>query len=159
MSEKTFRRSHFFAFLLSVVTTLILFWTFFRIGCVPSTSMVPTFEVGDVFIIQKTKSVALDKVVIFYQEINGEQDILVKRCVGLPGDTIAVHDGKLYRNGEALDEPYLNEEVIYGEFEEYTVPEGKMFVMGDNRNNSYDSRYFGPVDLDNVIGRPILTFF
>lgn len=159
MSKSVFRLAHIFAFGIGALAALLLFWTFFRIGCIPSTSMVPTFDVGDVFIFQKTKHVELDQVVIFYQELDGERDILIKRCMGLPGDTIAVHDGRVYRNGEALVEPYLNEAVVYGTFEEYTVPEGKMFVMGDNRNASYDSRAFGAVDLENVIGRPVLNFF
>jgi len=77
----------------------------------------------------------------------------VKRVIGLPGDIIVSENGAVYRNGEALDEPYVNP----GEAPQYfgqqcTVPEGYVFVMGDNRNHSNDSRAIGPVPIENVIG-------
>jgi len=86
----------------------------------------------------------------------------VKRVIGLPGDTIELYDGKVYRNGEEIDEPYLDPDdtpdyefhSIRGSYDNtITVPEGHIFVMGDNRNNSSDSRTIGPVPVENVIGK------
>lgn len=159
MTEKKFKYIHSVVFAAGALTVLALFFLCFQFVCIPSESMVPTYDVDDVLIVRKTQDVKRDKVVLFYHDTEEGQSIFIKRCVGLPGDTIAVHDGKLIRNGEVLDEPYLNEPYIYEEFEEITVPEGMIFVMGDNRNNSYDSRWFGPVDIDDVLGRPLLTFF
>lgn len=78
----------------------------------------------------------------------------VKRVIGLPGDTIELtDDGGVYRNGELLSEEYLNDETVitYAE-RSLTVPEGYIWVMGDNRNNSQDSRVIGCVPVENVIG-------
>ncbi len=86
----------------------------------------------------------------------------VKRVIGLPGDTIELRDGKVYRNGEVLDEPYLdpddtpdyrNNGIRISHDNTITIPEGHIWVMGDNRNNSSDSRSIGPVPVENVIGK------
>lgn len=85
---------------------------------------------------------------------NKDQTYWVKRVIGRPGDVIRMaSDGKVYRNGEALAEPYVNDaEPIFYEERTITVPEGYIWVMGDNRNHSSDSRILGPVPLENVIG-------
>ncbi len=69
----------------------------------------------------------------------GSKENFVKRIVALPGDTIRITDGILYINDTAIDEPYIKEE-MYTDYQETTIPEGYYFVMGDNRNNSKDSR-------------------
>lgn len=79
----------------------------------------------------------------------------VKRVIGLPGDTVQLTDGVLYLNGEAVEEPYINDAYRTGrlnQFGPYTVPEGKYFVMGDHRNNSNDSRSVGPLDRNMIVG-------
>ncbi len=78
--------------------------------------------------------------------------VWVKRVIGHPGDTLEFYDGRVYRNGTALDEPYLNEPMRYRSDVKVTVPEGHVFVMGDNRNHSSDSRFIGPVPIDHVLG-------
>jgi signal peptidase I len=76
----------------------------------------------------------------------------IKRVAAIEGDTVAVHDGVLWVNGVAQDEPYVKEYPIVGEFPEVTVPPDCVWAMGDNRNNSGDSRLFGPVSEDLIIG-------
>lgn len=80
---------------------------------------------------------------------------LIKRVVGLPGETVSGQGGRVLVDGLPLREPYLDEWVVIADFPPVPVPEGHVFVMGDNRGNSKDSRRFGPVDVDHVVGRAI----
>jgi signal peptidase I len=96
-------------------------------------------------------------VIVF--QTQARSDPLIKRIVGVGGDRIAVHNGKLYLNGEPQVEPQLNEPVIEGEFKEITVPDGEFFVMGDNRNESGDSRMFGPIKRSVILGKAFLRFW
>jgi signal peptidase I len=85
-----------------------------------------------------------------------EQNVIwVKRVIGKPGDVLEFKNNKVYRNGEELVEPYIKEEMYYHSDEKFVVPEGHIFVMGDNRNNSRDSREIGAVPLDHVLGEMI----
>lgn len=81
-----------------------------------------------------------------------EEIFYVKRVIGLPGDTIEIKDGEVYRNGEALHEPYIKERMDSGTNQIWEIPADHIFVMGDNRNNSNDSRSIGPVPTDHVMG-------
>ena len=83
---------------------------------------------------------------------------LIKRVISLPGETIAVHDGKVYINDQALNEPYLTQQTA-GTMAQQLVPEGYVFVMGDNRGASNDSRSFGVVPLQDIIGRAWLRYW
>ncbi|NOX60768.1 MAG: signal peptidase I [Chloroflexi bacterium] len=83
---------------------------------------------------------------------------LIKRVVGLPGEVIAIENGRVLINGQPYDEPYLNG-VMRADFPATVVPEGHVFVMGDNRNNSNDSRSFGPAPISNIIGRAWLRYW
>ena len=136
---------------------------------VPSESMLPTLEVQDRFLANKfvyrfTEPERGDIVVFESVEPNakGEFDILVKRVVGLPGDTVQVQGGTLSVNGEPRNEPYLNTDVVpdvnspYGPMK---VPEGTFFALGDNRGNSLDSRFYGPVPMENLKGEAFLRFW
>ncbi|WP_276352393.1 signal peptidase I [Cohnella caldifontis] len=79
----------------------------------------------------------------------------IKRVIGKPGDVLTFKDHKVYRNGQPLDEPYIKETMEYESDETWTVPDGHVFVMGDNRNNSEDSRMIGYIPLDHVLGKMI----
>lgn len=84
---------------------------------------------------------------------NDEEIFWVKRVIGKAGDVLEFKDGKVIRNGVALDEPYIKETMTYQSDEKVTVPENSIFVMGDNRNHSSDSREIGCVPLDHVVGK------
>lgn len=79
----------------------------------------------------------------------------VKRVIGKPGDVLEFKNNQVIRNGIALDEPYIKETMLYESKEKWLVPDGCVFVMGDNRNNSKDSREIGFIPLDHVIGKKI----
>ena len=90
-----------------------------------------------------------------------EKNILIKRVIGIPGDRVLIADGKVYLNGEALSEDYVNGEtytVAMG-MEEEVIPEGKVFVMGDNRGNSLDSRNLGFISFSQLKGKVVYRFF
>ena len=89
---------------------------------------------------------------------NYGRDMLIKRVIGLPGETIEVREGQVFINGAALDEPYLAQ-MTGGAYPPTIVPEGYVFVMGDNRNNSNDSRSFGPISFDDIVGRAWIRYW
>jgi len=87
-----------------------------------------------------------------------EQDF-IKRVIAVAGDKVEGRDGRVYVNDEPIEEPYLTEGQQTSPFGPVEIPEGKIFVMGDNRNNSDDSRNFGPVDADKVVGHGFLLIW
>lgn len=111
---------------------------------IPSSSMLPTIEPGDRVIMSRLAYVGAkepqrgDIVVFRAPEELDEKDDLIKRIVALPGEEVSVSGGRVYINGQSLEEPYLDEEPYY-EFGPYTVPEDGYFVLGDNRNWSNDA--------------------
>ena len=84
-----------------------------------------------------------------------DQTVLIKRVIGLPGDRISASGGRVYIDGERLVEPYLPKGMFTTSFGPLTVPSGHIWVMGDNRTDSEDSRVFGPVPVRTVVGRAI----
>jgi signal peptidase I len=96
-------------------------------------------------------------VIVFPAPPNPEEDY-IKRVIGLPGDEVMVADGKVYVNGQSLDEPYINAPPI-NSMRAVTVPEGMVFVMGDNRNVSSDSRSWGPLPIDDIIGKAVFVYW
>jgi signal peptidase I len=85
-------------------------------------------------------------------------ELLIKRVIALPGEMIEIRDGKVYIDGEVLDEPYVSQRTS-GKSAPVTVPEGHVFVMGDNRGASNDSRSFGPVARERIVGRAWVSYW
>ena len=123
---------------------------------IPSVSMEPTLAVGDRVLVSRLtyhfRSPVRGDIIVFHPP--GQEDAvpLIKRVVAVSGDTVSVHDGKLWLNGVAQDEPYLKEYPIEDDYPETVVDAGYVWAMGDNRNDSGDSRVFGQVSEDEIIG-------
>ena len=87
------------------------------------------------------------------------RDDLIKRVIGLPGETITISDNSVLVDGEPIDEPYLSESVVMGDDGPFIVPNGEVFVMGDNRQFSFDSRRFGTIAFEDLVGRAFVTIW
>ncbi len=146
---------------------------------IPSGSMLETLQIGDHLLVNKfiyglkipftdTILVDIDKpkhgdVIVFEFPEDPTKDF-IKRVVGLPGDKIEIKNKDVYRNGEKLVEPYVqhtdpNTVMRRDNMAEVTVPEDKYFVMGDNRDESYDSRFWGFVDRNKIKGKALIIYW
>lgn len=100
--------------------------------------------------------------IIIFQYPDDEEQLFIKRLIGLPGETVEIIDGKVYIDGaeEPLDDSFIPEDMI-GSFGPYTVPEESYFMLGDNRNNSKDSRFWENtfVEFDQIIGKAVVRYF
>ncbi|CAA9410334.1 MAG: Signal peptidase I [uncultured Rubrobacteraceae bacterium] len=130
---------------------------------IPSESMVPTLEVGDRLFVNKliyrfTEPERGDIVVLDGLETDDE---LIKRVVAVSGDRVRVRNGVLRVNGDFPEEPYTVP-IVFGDGSDFgptKLSEGEVFVMGDNRGNSRDSRFFGPVPVENIEGEAFFMFW
>ncbi len=130
---------------------------------IPSESMENTIMTGDRLIALRTaywfdEPKRGDIVVFHYPD--DEKELYIKRVIGEPGDTVEGKDGEVYVNGKALEEPYIAEK-IEEDFPAYQVPEGSYFVMGDNRNCSWDSRYWENtfVKKEKILGKAFVRYY
>ena len=133
---------------------------------IPSSYMEPTLQINDRLIIEKMtyrfqEPKRGDVIVFNATEALQKQNFseaFIKRIIGLPGDTVSVENGEVIVNGQVLDEIYIKETPNY-EYGPVTVPEQQYLVLGDNRNNSYDSHYWGFVPDNKIIGRAFVRFW
>jgi signal peptidase I len=147
------------ALVVALVVKTFLIQAFF----IPSLSMYPTLDKGDRVLVNKLSYKVHDvhrgDLIVFErppgQPASAIKD-LIKRVVGLPGDSIEARSGAVYIDGKRLDESYLVDGVTTENLPRMTVPKGEVFVMGDNRGDSADSRVFGPIDEDTIVGRAFL---
>ncbi len=148
--------------LIAVAATLGIRAFVFEQYSIPSTSMVPTLEVGDRVIVSKlNRTPGRGDVVVFDRPANDparsadDPKVLIKRVIGLPGETVEAREGQVYIDGKPLEENYLPDGTVTSIDEPIDVPEGEILVLGDNRGVSQDGRYFGPIDEDLIVGRAI----
>ena len=146
------------------ISALLLIHFIVRSYYIPSGSMIPTLQVKDYILVNELQyhfcHPARGDVAVFHppDTYHGDKEDLIKRVVGIEGDTIEIRDHKLYRNGEPVSEPFINEE-MNSDFPPFRVKPGHIFMMGDNRNDSYDSRYWGDVPYKNYVGKAEFIFF
>lgn len=106
---------------------------------------------GDIFVFKHTPPLGA----------SGVEKNLIKRVIGLPGDEVAIHDGKVYVNGEAIDDSYTKDGYTDGQMDPMLIPDNYIFALGDNRQNSFDSRdpMLGLIDMRDVIGKAVFRVF
>jgi signal peptidase I len=159
--------------LIAVVIAILLRTFVVATYSIPTGSMEPTLQIGDRILVDKMSyslhGVGRSDIVVFSTPKNencagAPVSNLVKRVIGLPGETISLSSGQVYINGKLLPEPWLptavrNETTPGPSLEPYslnhrfTVPAGDVFVMGDNRTESCDSRYWGPIPRSTIVGK------
>ena len=151
----------------------LLRWQVLEPRWIPSGSMLPTLQIQDKILIEKVTPkikrrfhdhLGRNSIVVFnppnalIKAGYDEKSALIKRVVGIAGDKIEIHNGKLLRNGEGISEPWISEKINY-EMAEINVPDNSLWVLGDNRNNSLDSHLWGPLPEENLIGTALLRYW
>lgn len=118
-------------------------------------SMNKTFKNGDILILYKLSEIKRFDVIVLHEEKDNEK--IIKRIIGMPGDTVAIKDGEIYINDEKIDDEYA-----YGmtsDYDRITLKSDEYFILGDNRLISKDSRYFGPIKEKEIKGKVIFRIF
>jgi len=142
------------------LAVLILRIWFFAPVKIEGDSMNDTLITGEKYFIHKTKNVQRGDIIVFNLKGNKE-DVYIKRLVAIEGDTVSVENDTLYVNGDKKEESYLKEqkralddgEVLTADIKEVTLEDGMYYVLGDNRMNSADSRDFGAISKEDIIGK------
>ncbi len=182
-TDKSVVREYAEAIIIAIILALFIRSFVVQAFKIPSGSMLPTLQIGDHLLVNKFiygvkipmsgtvlvpwKSPARDDIVVFRFPKDRAIDY-IKRVVGVAGDTIELKNKQLYINGEAVNSPYAHftdSSIMKGNtgprdnMGSVKVPEGSIFVMGDNRDNSYDSRFWGFVDLNDVLGKAFILYW
>ena len=181
--RKSTTREYIEAILIALLLALFIRTFVVQAFKIPSGSMLDTLLIGDHILVNKfiygvkypfngntwipVKKPGRRDIVVFKYPVNPSQDY-IKRVIGVEGDTIQIKDKKVYVNGEAQDEDYaifLDNKILPANVQgrdnmgPITVPEHSLFVMGDNRDNSYDSRFWKFVDLKAVKGKAFILYW
>jgi signal peptidase I len=154
-------------FVLDIVETLALAGImFFGINTVSARvrvdgfSMIPTLKDGEFVLVSKVNyqfsNVERGDIIVFHFPMDPGQE-LIKRVIGLPGDTVTVQNKQVSVNGQVLDEPYIAASPAYSG--QWTVPAGQLFVLGDNRNDSSDSHSWGFLPFEKVVGKAVVIYW
>ncbi len=150
------------AFIIAVILALLIRFFVFSPFNVSGPSMSSTLQDGDLVIVNKLitriKPPERGDIIVFHAT---EDKDYIKRVIALPGETISAQNNQVRINGESIDEPYIDPGNHTEDFSPVRVPEGHVFVMGDNRRDSTDSRSstLGPVPIDKIVGRADLVFW
>ena len=147
----------------TVILAVVLFFAINAVSArvrVDGFSMLPTLQDGEYVLVNRlayrNDLPIRGDIIVFVSPQSPDLD-LIKRVIGLPGDTVKIFDGMVQVNGQMLDEPYIAAAPIYNG--EWNVPEGNLFVLGDNRNDSSDSHAWGLLPIENVIGKAVLIYW
>ena len=149
------------ALVIALVIKAFLFQAFY----IPSASMYPTLKDNDRVLVNKVSykvhSVHRGDIVVFSRPKDEASNIkdLVKRVIGLPNETVEGRNGHIYIDGKLLNEPYLPRGITTSTFAARTIPANSIWVMGDNRPVSSDSRVFGPIPISSVVGRVFIRIW
>jgi signal peptidase I len=161
------RRSAWVGFLWEILQTLLMaIILYFLIDTVvgrvrvENISMQPTLHEGQFILVNKLAYRLGDfqrgDVIVFHYPRNPEEDY-IKRVIGLPGDSLVIENGQVLVNGQVLEEPYIASPPQYAN--NWEVPEGEVFVLGDNRNQSSDSHSWGFVPVEYVVGKALVIYW
>lgn len=162
---KEFIKDVLIAVVIVVILTMVI-----KPTVVKQSSMEPTLYDNNYLFVNKLSYITKDHpeyedIIVFRSDLdrddgNGKK-LLIKRVIGVEGDILTISDGIVYRNGEALDEPYTLEGYTSGSLVEFTVPDDEVFVMGDNRSISLDSRdpSVGTVSEDAIMGKAFIRLY
>lgn len=146
------------AVLLAVVIRVFLFQFF----VIPSASMEPTLTEGDMIaankIVYRFSEPKRGDIIVFKYPLDPKRDF-VKRLIGLPGEKLQIKNSTLYINDKVTPEPYLPKSLEFQDYGPVTVPKDKFFMMGDNRNDSLDSRSWGEMPRENIIGKASFIYW
>jgi len=150
------------ALLIALLIRTFLFQPFY----IPSASMYPTLKVNDRVLVNKVSykvhDVRRGDIIVFNApegEASSAIKDLIKRVVALPGETVEGRGGHVYIGGQLLQEPYLTDGVVTSDFGPEKIPAASVWMMGDNRTQSRDSRYFGPIPESDIIGRAFVRLW
>ena len=160
--KKSAQREIFESLLIAVVLALIIRTFAFQPFFIPSGSMEPTLQIHDHILVNKFSYRFWDlqrgDIVVFKYPLDPKRDF-VKRLIGLPGETVQVKNNKVYVSGREIQENYLPAGWKSYDYGPVVVPENSYFMMGDNRNNSDDSRVWGALPKDLVIGKSVVVYW
>ena len=148
--------------IVAIILTLLIKTFLFDIIRVSGTSMVPTLHDKDIVGVEKLslyKNKFDYKDIVIFDSRNEKHNIYIKRVIGLPGDTVEIKDGGVYINGEHLNETYLDPNTTTTGNLSVTLDDSHIFVLGDNREVSEDSRQLGPIPIDSIKGHAVFRFF
>jgi signal peptidase I len=165
--KKSGARDFIDSLLIAFVIAMVIRTFLFSAYKIPSGSMLDTLLIGDHIIASKLSYIIgkpkFGDIAVFEYPIEPDKDY-IKRVIGTPGDTIRIIDKRIYRNGEAMDETYAKFSTYSGSPQvdnvaEFTVPEGMYLMLGDNRDSSFDSRFWGFVPERAFKGKSLFVYF